>query len=110
MRHDEATVTPSCGNVFADVGLPDAEELLAKADLAHAIEQLIQAQGLAQRAASRRLGVAQTDLLNLRRGRLAGFSIERLFRLSVALGQDVRFVVQPKPRSDASVGALLGDG
>ena len=92
-REDEATVTPSSGNVFADLGLRDADELLAKADLAHTIQQLIQAQGLSQRAAARHLGVAQPDLSNLYRGRLDGFSIERLCRLLTALGQDVRSVV-----------------
>ena len=96
---EAATVTPSSGNVFADLGLRDADELLAKADLAHAIQQLIQARGLSQRAAARRLGVAQPDLSNLYRGRLEGFSIERLCPLLTALGQDVRIVVQPKPRS-----------
>ncbi len=96
---EEATVTPSSGNVFADLGLRDADELLAKADLAHVIQQLIQARGLSQRVAARRLGVAQPDLSNLYRGRLEGFSIERLCRLLTALGQDVRIVVQPKPRS-----------
>ena len=94
-----ATVTPSSGNVFTDPGLRDADELLAKADLAHAIQQLIQGLGLSQRAAARRLRVAQPDLSNLYRGRLEGFSIERLCRLLTALGQDVRIVVQPKPRS-----------
>ncbi len=98
-RRKEATVTPSSGNVFADLELRDAEELLAKADLAHAIQQVIQAQGLSQRAAARRLAVAQPDLSNLYRGRLEGFSIERLCRLLTTLGQDVRIVVQPKPRS-----------
>ena len=98
-RRDEVTVTPSSGTVFADLGLRHADELLAKADLAHAIQQLIQARGLSQRAAARRLGVAQPDLSNLYRGRLEGFSIERLCRLLTALGQDVRIVVQPKPRS-----------
>ena len=96
---DETTITPSTGNVFADLGLHDADELLAKADLAHAIQHLIQAQGLSQRAAARRLGVAQPDLSSLYRGRLDGFSIERLCRLLTGLGQDVRIVVQPKPRS-----------
>jgi predicted XRE-type DNA-binding protein len=96
---EEATVTPSSGNVFADLGLRDADELLAKADLAHAIQQPIQARGLSQRAAAHRLGVAQPDLSNLYRGRIEGFSMERLYGLVTALGQDIRIVVQPKPRS-----------
>ena len=98
---DKATITPSSGNVFADLGLGDADELLAKADLAHTIQRLIQAQGVSQRAAARRLGVAQPDLSSLYRGRLDGFSIERLCRLLTALGQDVRIVVHPKPPSRA---------
>src|SRR6266699_4499277 len=77
-RRDEVTVTPSSGTVFADLGLRHADELLAKADLAHAIQQLIQARGLSRPSAARRLGVAQPDLSNLYRGRLEGFSIERL--------------------------------
>lgn len=95
----EPTVTASSGNIFADLELIDAEELLAKADLAHAIQQLIQARGLSQRAAARLLGVAQPDLSNLYRGVLDGISIERLLRLLVRLGQDVRIVVQPKAQS-----------
>ena len=98
-RRDEAMVTPSSRNVFADLGLRDADELLAKADLTHAIRQLIQAQGLSQRTAARRLGVAPPDLSDLCRGRLEAFTIGRLRRLVTALRQDVRIVVQPKPRS-----------
>src|SRR5438876_319905 len=96
---DEGTVTPSSGNVFEDLGLRAADKLLAKADVAHAIQQFIRARGPSQRAAARRLGVAQPDVSNLYRGRLEGFSIERLCRLLTALGQDVRIVVRPKPRS-----------
>src|SRR5258708_3898454 len=108
---DEATVTASSGNVFADLGLRDADELLAKAGLAHTIQQLIDAQGLSPRAAAGRLGVGQPGVSTVYRGRLEGFSIARLCRLLTALGQDVRIVVQPKPRSRsrarlrASVGA-----
>jgi predicted XRE-type DNA-binding protein len=92
-------VTPSSGNVFADLGLPDADELLAKADLVHAIRQLVSGKKLSQRAAAAVLGVAQPDLSKLFRGRLEGFSIERLVRMLNALDQDVRIVVQPKPAS-----------
>lgn len=98
-RHSEQAVTPSSGNVFADLGLPDADELLAKADLVHAIQQLVDESKLSQRTAATVLGVAQPDLSKLFRGRLEGFSIERLVRMLNALDQDVRIVVQPKPRS-----------
>ena len=95
----EQVVTPSSGNVFADLGLPDADELLAKADLVHAIQQLVHGKKLSQRTAATLLSVAQPDLSKLFRGRLEGFSIERLVRMLNALDQDVRIVVQPKPPS-----------
>jgi predicted XRE-type DNA-binding protein len=93
------SVTPSRGNVLEDLGLPDADELAAKADLARAIRRLIEAEGLSQREAAPLVGVAQPDLSNLYRRRLDGFSIERLSRMLTALGQDVRIVVQPNPRA-----------
>lgn len=98
-KGEDETVTASGGNVFADLGLPDADELAAKADLARAIRQLIEARGMSQREAAPVVGVLQPDLSNLYRRRLDGFSIERLSRMLTALGQDVRIVVQPKPRS-----------
>ena len=95
----EERVTSSSGNVFADLGFSEAEELAAKADLARAIRQLIDARALSQREAAPLVGVSQPDLSNLYRSRLDGFSIERLSRMLTALGQDVQIVVQPKPRS-----------
>jgi predicted XRE-type DNA-binding protein len=98
-RDDELTVETSSGNVFADLGLPDADELLAKAELAITIRRLIESQGLTQAAAARLLGTTQPKISGLFRGRLDGFSMERLYRFLNALGQDVRIVVRPKPRS-----------
>jgi len=86
-------------NLFADLGRPGADELLAKAELARTIRRLIAERGLTQAAAAALLGVAQPDISNLHRGRLAGFSMERLYRCLNALGQDVQIVVTPKPRS-----------
>ena len=98
---DEHTVYQVGDNVFADLGRPNAVELLAKAELVRGIRHLIAARGLAQAAAANLLGIAQPDVSNLHRGRLAGFSMERLYRFLNALGQDVQIVVQPKPRSRA---------
>jgi len=112
-RGDEEEAIYKVGdNVFADLGRPDAPELLAKAELARGIRHLIAARGLAQAAAAGLLGIAQPDVSNLHRGRLAGFSMERLYRFLNALGQDVRIVVQPKPRSRAraTVRALVRAG
>src|SRR5688572_1210761 len=111
-RDEDQTVTASSGNVFADLGLPDADELAAKADLARRVRQLIEARGLSQREAAPLVGVSQPDLSNLYRRRLDGFSIERLSRMLVALGQDVSIVVQPKPRSrkEANLRTLVRGG
>ena len=98
---DEASV-PTVGpddNIFAALDLPDAEEWLAKAELARAIQRHITARRMTQMQAAVALGGAQSDISNLARGRLSGYSIERLCRFLNALGQDVRIVVQPKPRT-----------
>ena len=92
------TVGPN-DNVFAALDLPDPDEWLAKAELARAIQKQIDKRRLTQMAAAAALGGAQSDVSNLARGRLAGYSMERLCRFLIALGQDVRIVVQPKPRT-----------
>ena len=98
-RDAEMLVEPSGGNVFADLGLPDADELLAKAELARTIRRVIERRHLTQTAAAQLLGTTQPKVSDLFRGRLDGFSMERLYRLLNALGQDVRIVIRPKPRS-----------
>jgi len=92
-------VTRSSGNIFKDLGLPDADELLAKADLAIEISWIIRDRGLTQTEAAEILGVDQAKVSALMRGKLAGFSMERLYRFLNALGRDVQIVVKPKPKS-----------
>jgi predicted XRE-type DNA-binding protein len=99
-KRGEIPVEESSGNVFADLGLMDSEERLAKADLAIAISREIEARGLTQGAAAELLGVAQPDVSNLMRGRLSGYSIERLTRLLNALGQDVEIRIRPAGKGD----------
>ena len=99
-KRGEIPVEESSGNVFADLGLMDPEERLAKADLAIAISREIEARGLTQGAAAELLGVAQPDVSNLMRGRLSGYSIERLTRLLNALGQDVEIRIRPAGKGD----------
>jgi predicted XRE-type DNA-binding protein len=98
-RKLESPVEESSGNVFADLGLPDADELLAKAELVRTIRRLIEDQELTQTEAAQLLGTTQPKVSDLFRGRLDGFSMERLYRFLNALGQDVQIVVRPKPRS-----------
>jgi predicted XRE-type DNA-binding protein len=95
----EGTVTEGSGNVFADLGLPDAEELLAKAQLASTISDIIKGRHLTQTEAASVLGTTQPKVSNLVRGRLEGFSLERLARFLNSLDRDVEIRVKRRPRS-----------
>ena len=98
----------SSGNVFADLGLPDAQELLAKADLAHWIIKLIKSAQLSQKEAAERLGVDQPKISALIRGRLQDFSIERLMRFATALDRDVVISIRdPKDSRHPSLRVLV---
>jgi len=83
------------GNVFADIGVPDPDEALLKAQLAHQINRVIEQRGLSQADAAVLLGISQPKVSNLNVGRLRGFSVERLMRFLTFLGNDVDIVVRP---------------
>lgn len=100
-REARIPVTASSGNVFADMGLPEAEEELTKAQLASHIRQAIKRRRLTQAAAAALMGVDQPKVSALLNGRLANFSSERLMRLLTAIGQDVEITVRAKPRNRA---------
>ena len=99
MAEDEKTIAAGTGNVFADLGLPDADERLLKARLATVIGETIAHFGLTQTAAAQRLRIAQPDVSNLLRGRLRGFSLERLFDFARMLGNDIEITVR-RPRRE----------
>jgi predicted XRE-type DNA-binding protein len=90
---------PSSGNVFADLNLPHADDLLAKAELAAKIIAEIQRRRITQAQAAAVLGIDQPKISALKQGKLSGFSIERLMRLLLLLGRDVEIAVKEKPRS-----------
>ena len=92
---NEFRLTRSSGNVFADLGLPDPDLLLAKADLAITITNIIRERGLTQKAAARELGVHQARVSAITRGHLDDFSLERLMAFVRRLGQDVEITVAP---------------
>ncbi|WP_298370744.1 helix-turn-helix transcriptional regulator [Azospirillum sp.] len=91
------TLIESSGNVFADLGLKDAEEMMAKARLAGQLALAIRDLGLTQKQAAERMGLDQPKVSALMRGKLSGFSIERLVRGLVALDRDVEISVRTKP-------------
>ena len=89
-------VTRGSGNVFADLGFADAEELQVKAGLTHQLANRIKALGLTQVQAGTRLGISQPDVSKLMNGRYTGFSADRLITLLNALEVDVEIVVRPR--------------
>ncbi len=92
-------ITKSSGNVFEDLDLPESETALAKAELARRVNAIIQQRGLKQAEAAKILDIDQAKVSALSRGRLAGFSTERLFRFLNMLGRDVQIVIRVKPTS-----------
>jgi predicted XRE-type DNA-binding protein len=88
--------TKGSGNIFADIGLPNAEEHLIKAQLVVKIDALMKARKLRQVDAAKLFGVKQPDISKMLRGDFRQFSVERLMRFLVALGQDVEIVVRPQ--------------
>lgn len=84
-----------CGNVFKDLGIPNAEEHLVKAQLVFKIDTIIKERGLKQAEAGDLLGVKQPDISKMLRGEFRQFSVERLLRFLVALNQDVEIVIKP---------------
>ena len=97
--NEETEIYHGSGNVFADLGLPDAEERLAKAELARQILNIIAKRHLTQAKAAELLGIDQPKVSALTRGKLSGFSMERLFHFLNSLGRDFQITVKPKPRS-----------
>ena len=88
----------SSGNVFADLGLPNPEEELTRAQLASHIRHAIKTRRLTQSRAARIMKLDQPKVSAIVNGRLSGFSSDRLLRCLTALGQDVDIVVHSKPR------------
>jgi predicted XRE-type DNA-binding protein len=82
-------------NVFADLDLPEAEELLAKAQLVRAIGRAIAQRSLTQRQASELLGIKQPEVSRLLRGHTTGYSSDRLMQYLTRLNRDVRITVEP---------------
>lgn len=104
---EEHEYVVSSGNVFADLGVDEPEEALAKAKLVHQISRIIADNGWTQEQAAAVLGVDQPKVSALVRGRLSGFSMDRLLRFVSTLGYEVTITVSPKaparPRGHTTV-------
>jgi predicted XRE-type DNA-binding protein len=98
-NNDNAT-TASSGNVFADLGLADADDLMAKANLALHIRGAVEARKLTQVQAARLLALDEPKVSSIVNGRLEGFSTDRLMRFLNDLGCDMQISVSaPHPRA-----------
>lgn len=99
--------TVSSGNVFADLALLNAQERLAKAELAYQINELIIQKGLAQAEAAQLFAIDQPKISALKTGKIAGFSLERLFRFLNVLDQEVTIKITPKKSSKTKPGVTV---
>jgi predicted XRE-type DNA-binding protein len=99
-KDDDRKVHDSTGNVFADLGLPTAEEDLAKAQVALAIARTIKERGLTQVQAAKLVGLTQARISDIGRGKLAGFTLDRLLLVLSSLGRDVSIKIEKSMRKD----------
>jgi predicted XRE-type DNA-binding protein len=102
----QTTVTRGSGNIFADLGLPNADEHMIKARLVICIDKMIKQAGLTQQAAAKRMGISQPEVSNLLRGRFKGFSLERLLGFVRTLGSDVEIKVKHRRNDEHGEGRL----
>jgi predicted XRE-type DNA-binding protein len=86
-------------NVYADLGLADAEEMLVKAQLASKIGEIIRRRKLTQIQAAELLGIPQPKLSGLLRGQFRGISESKMLECLTRLGRDIEIVIKSAPRS-----------
>jgi predicted XRE-type DNA-binding protein len=96
---DVEAVIEGSGNVYADLGFSNPEEMLAKAEVVRQIVHIIRERGLTQTRAAELLNLNQPKISGLLRGKFAGFSMDRLLRFLNALGQNVEIVIRPMQAS-----------
>jgi predicted XRE-type DNA-binding protein len=89
------------GNVFADLGLPDADERQLRVKLAMRLNTLMLAEGLTQIALAKRLGIAQPHVSELKNYKLSRFSSERLLHYITLFNRDVEIFIRPRLEIDS---------
>jgi predicted XRE-type DNA-binding protein len=95
IRKRAARVTEGSGNVFADLGLPNPEQEMLKAQLTLQIHTILKGSGMTQAEIGKILGVQQPQVSLLMRNRAGSFSVGRLMEFLTALRQDVEITVRP---------------
>src|ERR1700693_1694798 len=102
-----ASVTEGSGNVFADLGMPNADQELMKARLTLQIYRIIKDRGLTQTEAGKILGIPQPHVSALARNRAGNFSVGRLIDFLPALGQDVEITVRPTRKDHGQMSVVV---
>ena len=98
---ERIAVYAGSGNVYADLGYADADEMLVKAQLVSKIAEIIRRRGLTQVEAAKVLGLTQPKVSAMLRGQFRGFSERRLIDCLTSLGRDVQIVIKEAPRRRA---------
>jgi predicted XRE-type DNA-binding protein len=92
-------IEPSSGNVYADLGFPDAAEMLVKAQLVAKISEILAAREWTQQQASKVLGIPQPKLSKMLRGQFRGISEAKMLDCLTKLGRDIRIVIGSEQRT-----------
>lgn len=101
MHNEEISVMNSCGNVYEDIGLPDAESMLVKAQLAATIKKILDGNGWTQTKAAEILGISQPKLSGLLRGQFRSISEAKMLECITRLGKDIHIVINPVEQHNA---------
>lgn len=105
-RKGKARIAKGSGNIFADLGLPNAEQELLKAQLALQIYRIVKERGLTQAQAGEILGIRQPHVSALMRNRSGTFSVGRLIEFLTALGQDVEIKLNPTRKAQGEMSVV----
>src|SRR5579862_7361006 len=105
-RRNKLRVTESSGNVFADLGLPNPEQELLKAQLTLQIHSILKDSGMTQSEIAKILGVQQPQVSLLMRNRAGNFSVGRLMEFLTALRQDVEITVRPTRKEHGALSVI----
>ena len=97
--HEETNFEVSSGNVFADIGLPDAEQLKIKSGLVIEIVAAMRRLGLTQQEAGRRIGISQAKVSGMVRGDFSNLSEQKLMECLNRLGYDIEIKLSPTAES-----------
>ncbi len=101
MTEPQIEFEPSSGNVYADLGSADADDMAVKAHLTAKIGEIITARGWSEQQASKVLGIALPELSSMLRGQFRSMSEIRLLECLTRLGRDIRIVIGAERESSS---------